>query len=1058
MGTHAPRTRARKRGVGSILKPSDQSARDRFATELDRNFSVVASAGSGKTTAITQRVLSIARSANAVQILPHLVVVTFANRAADEMQQRTRQILLEEQLSHDVQTAFNRAFFGTIHSFCMKLLTDYGHYLGLPAPLELLSDDDELWQEFVQGRTRIGHSLGEKDRATLLRLMQARDLMELARRAGSSILNAPNLPLCPTLDFSEVYAQVDKGNDNISKSQAELREWEERYSGDWEYLRWPVCFTSGNSKFSNLWTQKFSPLRQWVSDAATYVAAEIQHDYRDFRLEHGLVTYGDQIALAKELLQHPIAAQRIREENFRIILDEAQDTEPAQFSVLLEAARSPHATGDWMKTRSDPPRPGHFCMVGDFQQSIYRDRADLPYYRAVHEALIADDHGESLEFSVTFRLDQKQLAFVNETFREILNDCDGPVRFVELHPRPEILPGQVIRVPLVAGELLPERKKLKDYQKARIEAEYLATWIKKAGLKKLCADSWGEVAILCPRKAWLQTMAAALRRVQLPVTIQSERDVKGDSPTYAWLTALLTIMTDPRNSYEIVGVLREIFGASDHDLAVFSEAQETRFRIDEVVAAAGKISSNLRTLAEIRQHTEDLALFDAVALIINETRLRERLLLLPATEFGDLARELDALLAQAADAEASGMILAEFAEHLRDEFTSARSVRFSADDNAIQLITSQKAKGSEWQCVIVPFLGREMRPPYPPYPHFVKTPQIGELFIALGKEDKSKELKDAIEREQHQELERLLYVATTRAGRTLVLVLDQELFCSSQGELLKTAQLRRLLRGADVYRGEFDARSTMIKVDDGSSANGNPPSKSDTKIEVITSRDLKRAANHAAKFVRKFTPSALDAEGPVEVRMNSRLGNRATLYGRWWHDFIQRVPWLRETTLWEEIFTSALLNSPDAARSKREWKSLREHIATLSDFVSNWANRTPIVRAEMPFLWRMDDRRCLEGIIDLAFFDSTNNQWLILDWKTNRVEKIESLRTQYRPQLAAYREVVNKMTDHDVAATIYSTDKGQFLRYEAEELDNEWARLKKLPPNKLFGELSDADA
>ena len=55
--------------------------------------------------------------------------------------------------------------------------------------------------------------------------------------------------------------------------------------------------------------------------------------------------------------------------------------------------------------------------------------------------------------------------------------------FVELHPRPDILPGKVIRVPLVASELLPEGKKLKDYQKARIEAEYLARWIKDAGLK-----------------------------------------------------------------------------------------------------------------------------------------------------------------------------------------------------------------------------------------------------------------------------------------------------------------------------------------------------------------------------------------------------------------------------------------------------------------------------------------------------------------------------------------------------------------------------------------------
>src|SRR5437667_9718801 len=173
MGADPSRARARKRGVGNMVRLSDESARARFAGELDRNFSVVASAGSGKTTAITQRVLSIARSVNAVEILPRLVVVTFTNRAADEMQQRARQILLQENLKPEVQTAFNRAFFGTIHSFCMKLLTDFGHYLGLPAPLELVSNDnDNLWQEFAQNQTRIGRSLGEKDRAILLRFVQ----------------------------------------------------------------------------------------------------------------------------------------------------------------------------------------------------------------------------------------------------------------------------------------------------------------------------------------------------------------------------------------------------------------------------------------------------------------------------------------------------------------------------------------------------------------------------------------------------------------------------------------------------------------------------------------------------------------------------------------------------------------------------------------------------------------------------------------------------------------------------------------------------------------------
>src|SRR6267142_1290026 len=206
MGADASRARARKGGMGNMVRPNDEPVRARFAHELDRNFSVVASAGSGKTTAITQRVLSIARLPNAAEILPRLVVVTITNRAADEMQQRTREALLQENLRQEVQTAFNRAFFGTIHSFCMKLLTDFGRYLGLPAPLELVTEDDDLWQEFAQNQTRIGWSLGDKDRAVLLRFVQARDLMELARRSGSAALRVPSLSSCPTLDCADVYA------------------------------------------------------------------------------------------------------------------------------------------------------------------------------------------------------------------------------------------------------------------------------------------------------------------------------------------------------------------------------------------------------------------------------------------------------------------------------------------------------------------------------------------------------------------------------------------------------------------------------------------------------------------------------------------------------------------------------------------------------------------------------------------------------------------------------------------------------------------------------------
>jgi ATP-dependent exoDNAse (exonuclease V) beta subunit len=1039
-----------------MVKPRDEAARARFAGELDRNFSVVASAGSGKTTAITERILSISRSRNATEILPRLVVVTFTNRAADEMQQRTRQALLEEHLHHEVQTTFNRAFFGTIHSFCLKLLTDFGHYLGLPAPLELVEDDDDLWQEFAQNQTRIGRSLGKKNRAMLLRFVQARDLMELARRAGSSVLQVPSLSPCPRLDFAEIYQQIDQaGRDNISKSQAELREWERRFKADWEYLRWPICFTAGNAKFTHLWQEKFAPLRQWICDAATCVAAEVQHDYLNFRLDHGLVTYGDQIALAKELLQHPVAAQRIREENFRVILDEAQDTEPLQFSVLLEATRPPGAKGLWLQDRDMGPRPGHFCMVGDFQQSIYWQRADLNYYRAVHEALISDKTGESLEFAVTFRLDQKQLDFVNGTFREILNNKDGQVRFVELQPRPNILPGRVIRVPLVAKEHLPEGKKLRDYQKARIEAEHLARWIKNAGLNKLSADSWREVAILCPRKAWLQTMAAALRRVGLPVAIQSERDVKGDSPAYAWLTGLLTIMTDPLNAYEIVGVLREIFGASDHDLAVFSEGQEARFRIDEIASASGRISSLLRLLAETRQRAEGLALFDAVTLIIEQTQLRERLLLLPATEFGDLARELDALLADAAESEANGMILARYAEQLRNDFTSPRAVRF-ADDNAIQLITSHKAKGSEWQAVIVPFLARELRPPSPRYPDLVKSPVDSELIVAFAKEDKSKDLKDAVERAQQQELERLLYVATTRARHTLVVVLDQEIFSNAEGKLPRTAQLRRLILDKDFYSGEFDEHSSTIdEVVEPLPTVPLTSQKNGIEIEPLYPNEIKRAAKRASEFVRKITPSVLDLEVSAEPQMRSRVDSLAILYGRWWHKFFQRLDWKAGIDSAQSYFEKEWPASPDAKAAIKDWNATRRNLFSDDTIAGFLASDETLFHAEFPFSWRRNDRSVLEGVIDSIMIDRKAGKCLLLDWKTNDVSRsdVEIFRETYRPQLAAYWKAVSEITGLKVQAGLFSTALGRVLLYSAEELRTEWHRLEQLPPVLLEHEI-----
>jgi ATP-dependent exoDNAse (exonuclease V) beta subunit len=453
---------------------------------------------------------------------------------------------------------------------------------------------------------------------------------------------------------------------------------------------------------------------------------------------------------------------------------------------------------------------------------------------------------------------------------------------------------------------------------------------------------------------------------------------------------------------------------------------------------------------------EGLALFDVVTLIIEQTQLRERLLLLPATEFGDLARELDALLAQTAEAEANGMILAEFAERLRNDFTTPRAARFSADDNAIQLITSHKAKGSEWQAVIVPFLARDMRLPSRPYPHLVKSPVDGELIIAFGKEDKSKDLKDAIERAEQQQIERLLYVATTRAGHTLVVVLDQEIFSSSDGKLPRTAQLRRLIRDKDFYSGQFDQHSSTIdEVRKPSPIVVHAPQKESAEIEPLGSSELKRATKRASEFVRKTTPSALDSEVPADVRTHSRLDTLATLYGRWWHKFFQRLDWKDGIDSAQTLFEKELPVSPDANAAVRDWNATRRNLfsdATIARFLEN---DETLFHAEFPFSWRRSDRSVLEGLIDSIMINRKAGRCLLLDWKTNDVSPsdVEIFRETYRPQLAAYWKAVTEITGLEVEAGLFSTALGQLLLYSAEELQMEWRRLEQLPSAQLENEI-----
>jgi len=110
----------------------DKLARQRIRTSLAESLLVEASAGTGKTTELVARIVSVL--ASGATTIDHIVAVTFTNKAAGELKLRLRQELdrarettttdaerinIENALEH-----LEEASVGTIHSFCAQILRE----------------------------------------------------------------------------------------------------------------------------------------------------------------------------------------------------------------------------------------------------------------------------------------------------------------------------------------------------------------------------------------------------------------------------------------------------------------------------------------------------------------------------------------------------------------------------------------------------------------------------------------------------------------------------------------------------------------------------------------------------------------------------------------------------------------------------------------------------------------------------------------------------------------------------------------------------------------------
>jgi ATP-dependent exoDNAse (exonuclease V) beta subunit len=994
------------------VAPADQGVRSAFVAAIDRNVSLICPAGTGKTHSAVQRIVALAQSPNSEELLRALVVVTFTLKAAAELQERAAAALQEHRLPGPVRSAFNQAYFGTIHGFAVLLLQGYGHHIGVPGSFEVCNDAAVIWGEFLRSWTGQDDVWRSPRTSRVLRFIPLQQILALARKWDFA-RKLPAVVSMPSWSFAPVYSfELPKRKDtaaNISRFQQELRAWESNFAASNEFAPLPIP-EKGGKEFITTATQAMAGIRSWLHAEACWLAEVIALDFRRYRIAAGKLTFADQINLAAELARTPEAIREIRKRGFRIILDEAQDTDPDQFALLIEVVRPLEATGAWTEG-VQPPAGGRLTMVGDMQQSIYRDRADLNTYKKVHDYITRSPAGDTLSFGVTFRCGRAIVAAVNSWFPSVLDGDRGQVPFVPLTPRPGATDGQVLRIPICSREGF-------DADPEADEALQLAQWIASTGLHGLRATKWGEVAILCPRKRWFSAIRKAIHEVGLRSQLLSNRSTLADSPGFAWMTALAVVMADPFDSFEIVGVLREVFGVSDHDLAFFARSEGARFQIAESTHGKGTVEAALQELATVRRRLTRLPIGEAARLLDVEI-LRHRIEeLCPFDHTATVHLEFAISLAAGMRPGRDGLV--EWAAKMREQLGVAIE-EVSRDDGAITIVTNLKAKGLEWDAVLVPFLFREISDRSEEYPRL--TGRRSDPAAAVFSKGDITEAQDEAELViARQELARIAYVTLTRARHSMVLFDDAEIF-AADGPVPDS--LGGILRFNEVNAIGFGSLSQFAAGD-------GPLLEAETRIETPWHRtdvNLAKARETCGNYPVQVTPHRLASsftldEPEVRRALRSPKPQAASAprdYGVWWHNLMRDMPWAKGSAAWGVHFRGNLSLCPFPDRAAADWGRF-----VSSDLSAALGAVGARVYTEVPFHAPLKDGSILEGVMDLIALTPAGDRWRLVDWKTAENETDPAaIVARYVEQLKAYNLALTGITGLPADISIYNTALGE---------------------------------
>ena len=707
-----------------------------------------------------------------------------------------------------------------------------------------------------------------------------------------------------------------------------------------------------------------------------------------------------------------------------ILMDEFQDTSFTHYELVERL------TAGWM------PGDGRtFFAVGDPMQSIYAFReAEVGLFLNAWENGLSQVALTSLALSVNFRSQKGIIDWVNESFSKVMPDTvditTGRVSYVKstaFHPQ---LDGPAVQV----HPFLPaDREK---------EADSVVKCVQKA--KKENPD--GTIAILVRGRSHLINIVTALKAAKIKFQAV-EIDSLQNRPVITDLISLSRALSHLADRVAWLAVLRAPWcGMTLNDLYALLDGAPRQSVLDLMQSSERLECLSVEGQKRLKQVSEIL-----VPAVENRNRKPFRRLVEgvwisiggPACVFEASELEDAGVFFNLLEQQAGNDVLSDIAA-LEDAAAALFARPDSEADDTLQIMTIHKAKGLEFDTVILP--GLERRPPAAAYQLLLWLERAvahkKDLLLAPISEtgsDKNK-IYQYIEKIQNEkrgyEDARLLYVAATRA-RKFLHIMGGVKISSKENEVKKPVRTSLL---SSLWPAVDEIFYKMNQVIYHGKTRPAPSVKDDEIPEPIVVPYIRRLTDTwqlpSPPVDVKWQPGAdqpAEAKDVAEAPEFDWAGETARHVGIVAHAWLKVIAEQSEKK-WdaERVQSLAPILKSDLARSGVVIDALdaaaKQVTDTLANAVVDEKGRWILADHRESFceyaLTGNVDGKIVSVKIDRTFVDENNVRWII-DYKTGThtggsIEAfLDREKLRYQDQLEMYKRLISAREDRVVRLGLY---------------------------------------